>query len=126
MNEQDSTQDKNRQKRQRKRRVLLAIGFAVLIATACFIAVAVLPSAKVPLLQDPLRSALTGVGLLGLACPPYIIGYIIGKRAARSPYFEETFIKTVLEIVGAVCLVVGVVCIGFSIYNLAMRFLGPA
>lgn len=123
MNEQDSTQDKSRQRR-RRRRVLLAIGVAVLIATACFILVAVLPSAKVPLLKDPLRSFLTGMGLLGVACPPYIIGYIIGKRAAASPYFEEAFIKTVLEIIGAVCLVVGVVCIGFSIYNLAVRFLG--
>jgi len=124
MGEQKSMNGKAVKKRGKKK-VLIAIGLAVIVAAACFIAVALLPSSKVPLLKDPLRSALTGIGLLGLACPPYIIGYIIGKRAARSPYFEETFIKTVLEIVGAVCLVVGVVCIGFSIYNLAVRFLGP-
>ncbi len=125
MGEKDSVQ-KMTGKKSGKKKVLIIIGLATVVAAACFIAVAVLPSAKVPLLKDPLRSALTGIGLLGLACPPYIIGYIIGKRAARSPYFEETFIKTVLEIVGAVCLVVGVVCIGFSIYNLAVRFLVTA
>lgn len=123
MGEQKSLNGKAGKKRGKKK-VLIVIGLAVMVAAACFIAVAVLPSANVQLLKDPLRSFLTGLGLLGVACPPYIIGYIIGKRAAKSPYFEETFIKTVLEIIGAVCLVVGVVCVGFSVYNLAVRFIG--
>jgi len=124
MSKQDSIHEKPEKKRG-KRKVLLAIGLAAAVAATCFILVAVLPSAEGPLLKDPLRSFLTGLGLLGVACPPYIVGYIIGKRAAASPYFEEAFIKTVLEIIGAVCLVVGVICIGFSVYNLAVRLLGP-
>jgi hypothetical protein len=124
MSEENTIQEKA-QKPSSKRKVLLAIGIGIAIGVAiiCFTLIAVLPSPERPLLKDPLRSLLTGLGLLGIACPLFIVGSILGRRAATSPYFEEAFIATVFNIFGFLCFILGLICIGFGIYTLVKRVL---
>ena len=119
MSEENNIPEKGR-KPLPKKKVLLAIGIGIAVVGAiiCFTLVAVLPSPERPLLQDPLRSLLTGLGLLGVACPLFVVGSILGRRAATSPYFEEAFIATVINIFGFLCFILGLICIGFSIYAL--------
>jgi hypothetical protein len=101
--------------------VLLINALAVIVAAACFVVIAVWLPLKAPFFDAPLRSFLTGLGLLGLSCPPFTIGFIFQKKAAVSPYYEEGFIRTGFYIVGFVCLIVGLICIGLSAYALIMR-----
>jgi len=117
MSEQNDIHEKSRQGFSKKM-VLLAIGVALGVAVVCFAVVAILPSSGQPFFNSPLRSALTGLGLLGVACPLYIVGFIIKKRSAKSPYFEEAFIAGVINIFGFVCLSLGLLCIGLSVYAL--------
>jgi len=117
MGEENSTQKKVRKPFPQKI-VLLAIGIAIVIAAICFTLVGVLPSPDRPLLKDPLRSFLTGIGLMGVACPLFIIGLLLERRAAASPYFEEAFMATVINIFGFLCFILGLICIGLSIYAL--------
>jgi len=123
MDEQNNTQEKVRGGFSKKM-VLLINGLAVLIAIICFVVVAVWFDLKRPFFDAPLRSFLTGLGLLSLACPPFTAGFIFQKKAALSPYYEEAFIRTGFYIVGFVCLIIGLICIGLSIYALIMRFFG--
>jgi hypothetical protein len=108
----------------RTKRVLIAVGIAIGVAAICFILVAILPRPKGPFFDAPLKSLLTGLGLLGVACPPLIVGLLLKKRAETSPYFEEGFIRAGFNIFGFVCLVLGLTCIGLSIYALVRRLLG--
>ena len=106
-----------------KRTVLLAIGIAVAVAIVSFTVVALLPRPKGPFFDAPLRSLLTGLGVLAVACPPLIAGRLLKKRAETSPYFEEGFIRAVFNIFGFVCFVVGLTCIGLSVWALLKRLL---
>ena len=107
-----------------KKTVLLAIGIAAGVAVACFTVVALLPRPKGPFFDAPLRSFLTGLGVLAVACPPLIVGRLLKRRAEASPYFEEGFIRAVFNIFGFVCFVVGLTCIGLSVWALLKRLLG--
>jgi hypothetical protein len=123
MSQDTETQAKPR--RQSSRIVLLvAIGVSLLVALVCFIALAVLPEPEGPRLKDPLRSFLTGVGVLGVATPLCLAGYALKRRFASSPYFEGTFIATVLSVFGFVALAAGVACILLGGYDLVTRLLG--
>ena len=108
----------------RRRTILIAVGVALLVSLICFILLAVLPPPKGPFVEAPLRSFLTGLGLLGVACPPLIVGALLKKRAEASPYFEEGFIRAGFNLFGLVCLVLGLTCTGLSIYALIKRLLG--
>jgi hypothetical protein len=121
MDEQDNIQEKARRGFSKKM-VLLINGLAVVVAAICFVAIAIWLPLKGPFFDAPLRSFLTGLGLLGLACPPFTVGFIFQKKAAVSPYYEEAFIRTGFYIAGFVCFIMGVICIGLSIYALIMRF----
>ena len=123
MDEQNNTKEKARDGFSRKM-ILVINGLAILIATICFVVVAVWLESKKPFFDAPLRSLLTGLGLLGLACPPFTAGFMLQKKAAASPYFEEAFIRTGFHIVGFVCFFVGLICIGLSIYAFIMRAIG--
>ncbi|MHC4323438.1 MAG: hypothetical protein ACYSUX_04100 [Planctomycetota bacterium] len=123
MEEQNNTQEKFRGGFSKKK-ILLINGFAVGVAIICFVVVAVFIPRQRPFFDAPLRSLLTGFGLLALACPPFTAGFMLQKKAAASPYFEEAFIRTAFHIVGFVCLFPGLICIGLSIYALIMRMLG--
>ena len=105
--------------------LLIWIGVAVVITTICFIVVAFLPRPEGSFLEAPLRGFLIGLGLLGIACPPYVVGFVLKKRAAASPYFELGFIRTGFNIVALVCFSVGLTCIGLSAYALIERMLSP-
>jgi len=107
-----------------KKWILLINGLAVLIATICFVVIAIWLPLEGPFFNVPLRSLLTGLGMLGLACPLFTAGFIFQKKAAASPYFEEGFIRTAFYIAGFVCLFVGLICISLSIYALIMRMIG--
>ncbi len=107
------------------RKVGPAIGVGVGLAVVCFGIVALLPRPQGSFFEDPLRSILTGVGLLGVAFPLCMIGLMLKKRAAASPYFEEHFIATVLNVFGFLCLGVGLLCIGLGAFALLKRLLGP-
>ena len=120
MDEQNNTQKKARRGLSKKM-ILLINALAVLIAAICFVVIAIWIPRGGPFFDAPLRSFLTGLGLLGLACPPFTVGFIFQKRAATSPYFEEGFIRTGFYIVGFVCLIVGLICVGLSVYALIMR-----
>ena len=104
-------------------RALVAMAAALGAAVTCFIVVAVLPAPGVPLFKDALRSFLTGLGVLGIAYPVYATGLAIKKRFASSPYFEAGFIAAAINLFGFVCLAVGLVCIGFGIYDLVQQML---
>jgi hypothetical protein len=118
MSKESNVQKKKREE-SRKRAVLLVISIG--IAVVCFTLVAVLPKPDGPLFRDPLRGFLTGLGLLGLAYPPCLAGSALHKRAMRSPYFEEGFMATALYIVGYLCLILALICIGLSIYALVKQ-----
>jgi len=108
----------------RSRTILIAVGVALLVALVCFVLVAVLPPPKGPFFEAPLRSFLTGLGLLGVACPPLIVGLLLKKRAEASPYFEEGFIRAGFNLFGLVCFLLGLTCTGLSVYALIKRLLG--
>jgi len=123
MDEQNNTQEKARSGFSGKK-ILLINGLAVGIAIICFVVVAIFLPLESPFFDAPLRSFLTGLGLLGLAIPLFTAGFIFQKKAAASPYYEEAFIRTTFYIIGFVCLFVGLICIGLSIYALIMRAAG--
>jgi hypothetical protein len=120
MDEQNNIQEKPRCGFSKKM-ILLINGLAVVVAAICFVVIAVWLPLKGPFFDAPLRSFLTGLGLLGLACPPFTLGFIFQKKAAVSPYYEEAFIRTGFYIVGFVCLIIGLICIGLSVYAMIMR-----
>jgi len=106
-----------------KKTILLAIGIALGVAVVSFTVVALLPPPKGPFFEAPLRSFLTGLGVLAVACPPLIIGRLLKKRAEASPYFEEGFIRAGFNIFGFVCFVVGLTCVGLSAWALLKQLL---
>jgi len=113
------------EKRKGSAKVLVAtIAAAIVIAIACFTIVMLLPESDKPFFDSPLRSALAGVGLLGVAYPLLIAGSRLRRHAAGSPYFEEGFIAGVLSLFGYVVLIVALVCLALAAYALAERFLG--
>lgn len=101
----------------------IAVGVALGVAAICFAVLALLPPPKKSLLQDPLRSALTGVAVVGLACPLVISGRQLKRRFAASPYYEGGFIAGVLSLFGYVVMAAGLACIGFGLYDAALLFL---
>jgi hypothetical protein len=103
---------------------LLIMGGAVGLAAICFVVVALLPASEEPYFESPLRSVLTGLGLLGVACPFCIIGSALRRRSAGSPYFEEAFIASVISLFGYVCVLFGLLCTGLGVYALVMRLWG--
>ena len=104
--------------------LLVFIGLGVVVATTCFIVLNYLPPTEGPSFKAPLNSFLMGLGLLGVAAPPYAIGLLLKKRAAASPYFELSFIKTGFDLVALVCFSVGLTCMGLSVYALVLREFG--
>ena len=123
MDEQNNTQEKARSGFSIQK-ILVINGLAAVIATICFVVIAIWLPLKGPFFNTPLRSLLTGLGLLALACPPFTAGFIYQRKAAVSPYFEEAFIRTGFYIVGFVCSILGLICTGLSIYALMMRAIG--
>jgi len=106
-----------------RRKLLLVMGLALAVAVVCFVVLARLPTSKQPFFDAPLKSALTGLGVLGIACPLCLIGAVLGKRAESSPYFEEGFIAGVITLFGLVCLLVGLLCLALSVYAVATNLL---
>jgi len=123
MDEQNDTQEKARRGFSTKK-ILLLNCLAVVAGIICFVVIAIWLPRKGPFFDAPLRSFLMGFALLGLACPPFTAGFIYQKKAALSPYYEEAFIRTGFYIVGFVCSIIGIICIGLSIYALIMRAIG--
>ncbi|MBN1505599.1 MAG: hypothetical protein JW955_02065 [Sedimentisphaerales bacterium] len=121
----DQTNDtQNNAARKPSAKALVAfIVIALLLAVACFTVVMLLPESDRPLFDSPLRSALSGAGLLGVACPLLIAGSRLRRHAAGSPYFEEGFIAAVLSLFGFIVLIVGLLCLGLAGYALIERFL---
>lgn len=120
---QEETQQQ-RARRWSRKRLLTAIALFIGVALTCFIILAVLPSSKQPFFDSPLKSALTGLGLLGIAGPFVIAGTLLNRRAASSPYYEETFIAAVVLLFGLIGSGLGLLCIGLSVYALIMRLIG--
>jgi uncharacterized membrane protein YesL len=106
-----------------RRNILITMGAAVLAALTCFVAVAFLPATERALFDDPLRSFLTGFGVIGVAYPLCVVGLAMKKRWESSPYFEGSFIAAVMNLFGFAAVAVGLVCIAFGVYGLVVRFL---
>ncbi|OHB67383.1 MAG: hypothetical protein A2Y77_06150 [Planctomycetes bacterium RBG_13_62_9] len=104
-----------------RKKILIVMGVTIFAAIVCLTVVAFLPSPKGSLLTDPLRSFLTGLGVLGVAYPLCVTGGAMKRRWESSPYFEGTFIAAVISLFGLVCVAVGLVCIGFGAYGLIVR-----
>jgi len=98
--------------------VLIMMGVAACVALGCFIAVAVLPAPEGPLFKDPLRSFITGVGVLAVAYPLAVLGRAIQRKSAGSPYFEGAFIAGAINLAALVCGGAGLACVGFGVYDL--------
>lgn len=111
--------------RRRPARLVLAltIGASLIVALSCFIALAVMPEPEGSRLKDPVRSFLTGLGVLGVAAPLCLAGWTLKRKFASSPYYEGGFIATVLSLFGFVCLAAGLACILLGGYDLAMRLM---
>ena len=106
--------------------IVLTVGASLMVALTCFVVLAVLPASEGSRLKDPLRSLLTGVGVLGVAAPLCIAGFSLKKRFASSPYFEGTFIATVLNVFGFACVAAGLACIIVGAYDWITKFLESA
>ena len=125
MTEEGNTQQQKNTPLASKKVLLTIVGVTIVTAMICFIVVAILPKPEGKFYKAPLRSFLTGLGVLCIAFPPYVVGLVLKKRAAASPYFELSFIRTGFNIVALVCFSVGLTCIGLSVYALILRTLGP-
>jgi hypothetical protein len=125
MTDEDNIQQNERPVFANTRVLLISVGVALVVAMTCFIVLAILPRPEGPFYKAPLRGFLTGLGVLCIAFPPYVVGLVLKKRAAASPYFEWSFIRTGFNIVALVCFSVGLTCIGLSAYALILRVLGP-
>ncbi|MBN1360570.1 MAG: hypothetical protein JW993_08260 [Sedimentisphaerales bacterium] len=104
--------------------LLLTIPVCLFVAVASFVVLALLPRSEGPALEDPLRSFLTGLGVLGVAVPLCLAGARLHGRFASSPYYEGTFIATVLSVFGFVCAAAGMACLIIGIYDIAVRLFG--
>lgn len=122
MNQEKTTEKKSQSPGSRKV-IVLSVGVSLVFALTCFVVLAVLPASEGPPLEDPLRSLLTGLGVLGVAAPLCIAGFALKKRFASSPYYEGNFIATVLSVSGFVCLAAGLACIILGTYDWIARFL---
>lgn len=105
-----------------RKRILIVMALAGCIALACFVVVAVLPAPKGPLFKDPLRSFITGLGVLAVAYPIAVVGRAIQRRSAGSPYFEGAFIAGAINLAALVCAGAGLACVGFGLYDLILWF----
>ena len=110
-------------KRLSARKVPILVGISILLAAVCFTLVVVLPSPRESFIENPLRGALTGLGAIAISLPLYIAGAKIKRRSLDSPGFDEAFITGVFNVFGFACTVTGLVCIGFAVYSLIMRFI---
>ncbi len=112
---------KQKAKRSGARKLVLGIGASLAVALICFVVLATLPEA--PRAKAPLRSFLTGLAVLGVAVPLCIGGSTLRHRFASSPYFEGTFIATVLSLFGYVGLAAGLACLILGAYDLVAPLL---
>jgi len=119
----DQMRDVGQKRRLSTKVVVAVVATAIVIAIACFVGVALLPASDKPFFDSPLRSALTGVGLLGVAAPLCIGGYLLKRHSAGSPYFEEGFMAGVLNVFGFITLAVAIVCLALAAYALVVRVL---
>jgi len=119
----DQTNDMRQRRRLSAKAIVAVVAAAIVTAIVCFAVVALLPASEKPFFDSPLRSALTGVGLLGVAVPLCIGGYLLKRHSAGSPYFEEGFMAGVLNVFGFITLAVAVVCLALAAYALAVHFL---
>jgi hypothetical protein len=124
MSQESTVEEKARPVRRRTKAVSLAIAISLCVAVVCFVVLALLPAPEGPHFKDPLRSFLTGLAVLGVGLPLCIAGFSLKRRFASSPYYEGTFIATVLSVFGFVCLAAGLACVILGVYDLVTRFLG--
>lgn len=103
--------------------LVAGIAIALVVAVTCFTIVMLLPESDQPFFDSVLRGVLAGVGLLGVAGPLLIAGSRLRKHAARSPYFEESFIAGVLSFFGFILLIVALLCLALAAYTLLTHLL---
>lgn len=120
---QDETLETETPKRGSRKLLVLSIAASLLVALGCFIALALVPKPEGPPLKDPIRSLLTGVGVLGIAAPLCLGGAALKRRFEASPYFEGKFIATVLSVFGFACFAAGLACIILGAYDWIMPLL---
>ncbi len=125
MNQEAGVENKTAKVPSRAKAIWIAVGFCPVVTVICFAVLALLPATDKPHFQDPLRSILTGIAVLGIAAPFCVGGHLLRLRFAASPYFEGTFIATAIVLFGIVCLVAGLACIILGLYDLAMLFATP-
>ncbi len=122
MDETDNVQTRTIAKASRK--ILVAkIIIALVAAVVCFTVLMLQPESNKPFFDSPLRSALAGVGLLGVAWPLLTAGARLRQHAAGSPYFEEGFIAGVLTLFGFILLILALLCLALAAYALIAHFL---
>ncbi len=106
-----------------RRVTVVKIVAALIVAVTCFTVLMLQPESDKPFFDSPLRSALAGVGLLGVAWPLLIAGSRLRRHAAGSPYFEEGFIAGVLTLFGSILLIVALLCLALAAYALIERLI---
>lgn len=125
MDQEDGVQRNATTMPTRTKAMWIALGLSPVLAIVCFVIVALLPATEKAHFEDPLRSILTGIAVLGIAAPFCVGGYVLKQRAASSPYFEGRFIATAITLFGIVCLIAGLACIILGIYDLLMAYFTP-
>ncbi len=125
MNQENGVQNNVAKILSKTKALWITVGLCPVVTIVCFVILALLPATDKPHFQDPLRSILTGIAVLGIAAPFCLGGHILRQRFAASPYFEGTFIATAIVLFGIVCLVAGLACILLGVYDLMLLFVTP-
>lgn len=123
MDQQTNDNPAKAPKKSSAKALLAGIVIALVVAVTCFAVLMLQPESDKPFFDSPLRSALAGAGLLGVAWPLLTAGARLRQHAAGSPYFEEGFIAGVLTLFGFILLSVALLCIALAAYALLARFL---
>lgn len=96
----------------------LILGGSLGAAVVCFVILTVVAPSSESLLQDPPRSLVAGLGLLGLACPLYVAAFLLKGQSAGARCWGRSIAATAFS-VGSLCSALGLAGIVLGVYPLA-------
>ena len=96
----------------------LILGGSLGAAVACFVILTVAAPSSEPFFEDPPRSLVAGLGLLGLACPLYVAAFLLRGQSAGARCWGRSIAATAFS-VGSLCSALGLVGIVRGVYPFA-------
>jgi hypothetical protein len=103
--------------------VPLVLGGSMAAAATCFVVLATVAPPEGPLLSDPPRCLLAGLGLVALAVPLHLAGRLVRTRQVPGFRFQRS-VATTSFCVGLACLTLGSVWIARGAYPLLRLLAG--